>query len=545
MKTFSLAALSVASLLSLSLNPSSLHAQAPVRRSCAVITAEPTEGETMISSHRYKDAELLYQAAIAKDASNIEDHLGLVRAYIGEDMVPEARAASDAMLKKFPDNSLSLVAQSEMYYRAGNADEAQRIANKAVMQNPCDARAHAALANVAELRAFYATAAHQLDLAARLSPHDELIHRDWMFYQPRKKRLEELEKYLTGPNSLAEDEKASFNNIAEHLKARHVNECHITSTSETAKAAMAPMFGDSRHPIAYGLDVSLNGKRRRMQIDTGASGILLTKEAAHSLGLKPEIQRTVEGVGDEGSADSYLTHVKTIRIGDVQFEDCMVEVYDDKKSHMSIDGLIGMDVFQNWLVTLDYPNATLRLAPLPKRPNEANQDTKLETANPEASEDTYHPQDAYVNAPELKGFIPVARIGHDILLPSTWVDKKNKLSDRDHYLIMDTGASATNISPAMAKEIGKLHGSDVEFTGLSGKVKKVWESDYSAMRVANLILPGAEYFVLDNKSLSHNIGFETDGLFGLPTLQRLTITIDYRDNMVKLNYDPNHDIVRF
>ena len=45
--------------------------------------------------------------------------------------------------------------------------------------------------------------------------------------------------------------------------------------------------------------------------------------------------------------------------------------------------------------------------------------------------------------------------------------------------------------------------------------------------------------------LSHSNGFEISGLLGLPTLQRLTIKIDYRDNLLKLSYDPKKDIIRF
>ena len=36
-----------------------------------------------------------------------------------------------------------------------------------------------------------------------------------------------------------------------------------------------------------------------------------------------------------------------------------------------VDGLIGMDVFSHFLVTLDYPMRKLLLGPLPPRPGEA------------------------------------------------------------------------------------------------------------------------------------------------------------------------------
>jgi len=42
----------------------------------------------------------------------------------------------------------------------------------------------------------------------------------------------------------------------------------------------------------------------------------------------------------------------------------------ESRSVVGIDGLIGMDVFSNLLVTLDYPLRKVDLAPLPPRPSD-------------------------------------------------------------------------------------------------------------------------------------------------------------------------------
>jgi len=46
-------------------------------------------------------------------------------------------------------------------------------------------------------------------------------------------------------------------------------------------------------------------------------------------------------------------------------------------------------------------------------------------------------------------------------------------------------------------------------------------------------------------NISHDESVEVSGLVGLPTLSRLTITVDYRDNLIQLKYDPKHDVQRF
>ena len=237
------------------------------------------------------------------------------------------------------------------------------------------------------------------------------------------------------------------------------------------------------------------------------------------------------GVGDEGDRDSYVAHVHSLRIGQIEISDCMIEVVNQSK--LDVDGLIGMNVFRDWLVTLNYPEGTARLDPLPARPRNKFADT----ADGEYGDDL--PQDRIL-PPDLKDWNMILRYRHDLLLPA-----RLQASKHVHYLILDTGASMTNLSTSMANEAGKLHLSPAQIIGISGKVKKVYETDLTPLTVANLTLSPADYYAYDMTSISHNNGFEISGLLGLPTLQRLTIQIDYRDNLLKLNYDRKHDLVRF
>ena len=172
-----------------------------------------------------------------------------------------------------------------------------------------------------------------------------------------------------------------------HLKVRHPGECRITSAAASTRLHMEPVFGAHTYPVAFGLDVSFNHVKRRMQIDTGASGILLTQSAARALKLTPEFRLKTGGVGDEGDVDSFLAHVQSIKIGDTEISDCMVEVMG--KGHLDVDGLIGMDVFSRWLVTLDYANAEARLAPLSPRPSSSD---ATQPASLDGTGDETHPR---------------------------------------------------------------------------------------------------------------------------------------------------------
>jgi len=126
---------------------------------------------------------------------------------------------------------------------------------------------------------------------------------------------------------------------------------------------------DATRVRAYGLDVKLNDHNARLQIDTGAGGLVISRSVANRAGLQ-EFSRTVSsGVGDKGDRSSYIAYVDNIKIGTLEFRDCEVEVLD-QRNVVDFDGLIGMDVLSSFLVTLDYPMRNLILGPLPPRPGE-------------------------------------------------------------------------------------------------------------------------------------------------------------------------------
>ena len=49
---------------------------------------------------------------------------------------------------------------------------------------------------------------------------------------------------------------------------------------------------------------------------------------------------------------------------------------------------------------------------------------------------------------------------------------------------------------------------------------------------------------IDTSSLGRGAGVEISGLIGFETLRELVISIDYRDNLVRVVYDPKHGFHR-
>jgi hypothetical protein len=191
-------------------------------------------------------------------------------------------------------------------------------------------------------------------------------------------------------------------------------------------------------------------------------------------------------------------------------------------------------VFSSFLVTLDYPARKLSLSQLPARPGEAETAAKLgeESDDADGVAATRVAYDRYVS-PEMKDYTPVYRRGHMLMLPVSLNHSRLKL------FILDTGAWATSISPTVARELTKVHGDDdLHVKGLSGEVKRSYVADKVTFTFARVSQQIEGVAAFDTSSLGQDLGLEIAGFLGARTLEQTTIHIDYRDGLVKLDFDP-------
>ena len=190
-----------------------------------------------------------------------------------------------------------------------------------------------------------------------------------------------------------------------------------------------------------------------LKLDTGASGLLISQAAAQRAGLVAEAEIKTGGLGDEGPADTYVTHVDDIKIGEMEFRNCMVRVLE-RPDAVEVDGLIGSDVFRRYLVTLDMPRLELGLAALPKVPEEtAEGEIALNTTGERAGVAAQRGvRDRYI-APEMKDWTKIYRVGHELIFPTRIGSGPTKL------FILDSGASRGLISQEAAREVTEVSNS--------------------------------------------------------------------------------------
>jgi len=112
------------------------------------------------------------------------------------------------------------------------------------------------------------------------------------------------------------------------------------------------------------LQVKLNGQGPfRLLCDTGGANIV-TPDLAKKLGLRTEGALQGRGVGDQ-SEDVGLARVDTVAVGDAVVRDQVFAVYPmaqfEAVEGLSIDGLIGYEVFKRFVVEVNYGSSRLVL----------------------------------------------------------------------------------------------------------------------------------------------------------------------------------------
>jgi tetratricopeptide (TPR) repeat protein len=500
----------------------------------------------------FEGATQKYLQLLQEQPKSAEAYAGLTRVYLKS---KDVERASDTVNRavEVADSAPVRVALGEVLFRQGQIAAAEQEWVKVINSGHRDARAFLGLAKVRWSLSLYKGGRTMIDKAYELDPKDPEIQRLWVERLPRAERIKYLEEYLAGPTNDDAETRTSMQHYLEFLKARAKDPrgaCRLVSKASSTETPLVRLLQDPIHLRGYGLSVEVNGKKSKLLLDTGASGLLINRSLAEKAGVTKLAESDIGGIGDKGRESGYRALADSLKIGELEFRNCTVEVID-KRSIIGDEGLIGADVFSSFLVDIDFPDEKLHLKELPKRPDETTATVNLqtETDNSEASEDesadkkpaetpakdkpAAHsgPQDRYI-APEMKSYTLVYRFGHFLLVPTAVGSIPGKL------FLLDTGAFDNLITPAAAREVTRVRGdSNTTVKGLSGSVKKVYRADKAVLQFGHLRQENQDLIAFDLGHISDHTGTEISGTLGFTLLRLLDIKIDYRDGLVDFSYD--------
>jgi tetratricopeptide (TPR) repeat protein len=509
---------------------------------------------------KFAEAETSYQALLKTDSKLVPAQVGLVRAMLRQQKIDEALESVNAALTAQPDSAALLAAGGDVQFRRGEMSPAELSYLTAKKHDPKEVHAYLGLARLYRSYSLYGTAYGELQIAHEIAPDDVEVQRAWLGMLPRKERLAALEAYLSGSHPDDEEDTKRMTEYLEFLKAtadKPVHACKLVSRVEQTETKLETVYAqDGRRIRGVGLSVKLNDRTVRLLLDTGAGGIMVSTKIAEKAGLTRVSALHYGGIGDKGLQSGYTAVADHIRVGELEFQDCVVAV-SDQRSLADEDGLIGADVFGSYLIDLDLPGERLKLSPLPKRPEDAVAPKSLnsegeEQANAEQKDDTATeqtpsgqksstpdsqasrrmPKDRYI-APEMVSWTKVFRFGHAILVPTSVNESKPMLFG------LDTGAFTNILSLRAGRQVAKVS-SDYRdrVGGLNGEVNKVYSAEKATLTFGHFRQSNQGIVTLDLSNVSRQTGTEVSGFLGFAMLGRLELKLDYRDGLVDFEYDP-------
>jgi predicted aspartyl protease len=449
-------------------------------------------------------------------AGPLDDTLAMGRKALANDGVATAWKLAQKALSDAPESAAAHEFAGEVRFRRGEFAEADAEFKAAVEWDPRFALAWWGLGRVAECASMNKTAVEDFHRAYELNPNDPRILATWILRLRGQERIDAVKRYeallkAAGTNGTGEaqqlQELRQRAELAKALDGREV--MALASPYKTAEIPLQAFVNGATHVRTFGLEVLVNGKPARLVLDTGAAGIVLSHPAAERVGLTRVTDATVRGIGDNAKlTGGYRAIAERFGIGVVEYRDAVISVADQTFVGIE-DGLIGSNVLGEFLITLDFAGGKLRLDPLPG----------------------YHPGDEFQDrtvSPQMESATRVFRFGHLLLVPARVGTASNRL------FVLDTGAASTLISYELAAAVSNLNRDDkTALRGLNGRVGDVYQTGNLVLEFAGFQQKNLGMTAFDTWELSHRLGTEISGFLGLPVLNLFTLTIDYRDGLVK------------
>ena len=458
-----------------------------------------------------------YTKAVQADGRSAKAHAEKVRALLENYQVHEAEQSSKTALAAAPKSPEVLEAVGEVEFRMGRMQQAADSFESALQIDENCARVWLGMAEINRVISNHKRAHEMIEKAHSIDADDPDILEAWAHEQ--KKAADEvpaLQRVLVMRTKDRERHRAALQNHIEFLSAlkdRPVYE--LASPYAASDIRLREIINGPNRRGGWAVEVRVNGRKADLQLDTGASGLMIRRSPAGKMGLEKLSDERLSGIGNEGDRRGYTALADEVQIGGVVLKHVPVRVSPSDMGDPDTQGLIGTNLLSDFLISLDFKRRTIHLEPFPD--GKPDRDT---------------PRDRVMPAKE-SGFQPVFRMGH-LLLVST------RAADRAGLFGIDTGAWATTLSSEFArlaarKQVGD---SDLRIRGVSGEVKNVKNTSSIVLEFAGFRQLNRDVTTFDFTTMNNEDGFEMAGLLGRPVLNLFRLTLDYQNGLVRWEYQP-------
>jgi predicted aspartyl protease len=244
-------------------------------------------------------------------------------------------------------------------------------------------------------------------------------------------------------------------------------------------------------------------------LDTGAYRCLLSAELSSSIGIRPESQQRATGVG--GTIEIFSAHVSSLTVGTARQENLEVAITDElsrlgEAVQSKVDGVLGSNFLKNFRLTLDYRHDVVRL-------------------------------DRSTVGPRIEGevqsvtsvFFKLGTPSKPLIVLPVFVNGKGPFQ-----FFLDTGASRTTLSFALARKLGIVAIGNRAGTGAGGQIPML-SATVDSLTLGNASICDAAVSVVDFLGdFGSVIDTKFYGVIGNDFLSRFEVTIDYPRGSVDL-----------
>jgi predicted aspartyl protease len=237
-----------------------------------------------------------------------------------------------------------------------------------------------------------------------------------------------------------------------------------------------------------------NGKKIRLLIDTGSAGLFVVERAVAKGGLSRLSEETVFAGGASGRTESSRGLLAKLSIGDLEFTDALITTTKDEfDPHGRYHGVLGLNVFDGYRVTLDFKKKVLTLEPC---------------------------------AGEAEG-VPYWDVNGQMLVRARAGERT------DGMFLLDTGAVRSMVGRSMVDSLpGALVDQPAVVRTYGGNVASAATVRGVTLRCLGLASDGGPVFTSDLTLRSRLGGVEVSGFIGMDLLDRTRIVVDTRAHRV-------------
>lgn len=477
---------------------------------------ELADARAALIAARFSQAADLFAAVIAKEPANAEAYYGVVRALLAARRPAEAYAYAEQGLRRAPENAQTEDAAGIALVRKGELVKAEAHFRAALKLRGNDPTALQGMASIFSIISKYKTARALMLQAYAQAPNDPALMRDRANTLKGADRIQALERLLAVLDPDSEDARELHARIAVEKAAAGRELRRLITPYESTRVKMFWITDGPNTRRGVELRVRFNRRQTlRLLLDTGSSGISIAPQAAGKAGLQVlgGEGRDAKGIGDDKAGTAFEYLAAEVRIGDVAFADYPVSVFRGARSP-NFDGLIGADVFRQFVIGIDFAGLELSL-----------------DARPGALSDPDEPTDAADTVPP--GFFRVLRFGNHLGLPTSANGAAPVI------FLVDSGTTENIIDTAVARKSSKIYKDDRTIVkGVQGKVTQIHRANDISLAFAGFRQNNPDLIAIDLTKMSDGMGLAFAGILGMPVLSQMKLTIDYREGVVRMEAQP-------